>query len=422
MPSFRIGAASNIGGRPNNEDAFFVAVRDDRTGGIAPTVPFDLVLAVADGMGGGAFGEDASAIVVMRLKSIFVDGNYARWLVERGMALAEPMTLLKDIAEALNREIVEAANLKGVSTMGSTLDLVAVRGNTAYYAHVGDSRVWHLSPREAAARQVTRDQTVAAEARRHGIPADEILDPHRVTSMLGAFPTVDVEVGQFEVRASDVIILATDGVNRLMPRDFFYHLGRNEKDLNKIAEVMVAEAVQRRGPKADNATMVVAAVESEGLLSVAHGTPATREDLSAKRAGEYSRSSDEDYAPSVSEDLTPTAIIKRFASNMPKRPATFWEWLKDPRVFIPLGAGLFLSLFLVLVLALTFPGCGKKDGKQQTKAAATAPAQKDGKQQAAAAATAPAQKDGKQQAAAAATAPAQGDGKAAASDSGASGK
>lgn len=184
--------------RKNNEDRVFC---DAATG----------IFAVADGMGGGAEGERASAIVCQRLAGCSGDGEFSARVDEVGGAI-----------NAANREIFDYATARGFKQMGSTIALVMFEGGgskRAAVCHIGDSRVYRV--RDGRAELLTRDHSVGAElesalgGRNFSGSFSQRSNPlaHVLTRAIGTGERVDCDWRKLDVEPGDVYVVSSDGVH-----------------------------------------------------------------------------------------------------------------------------------------------------------------------------------------------------------------
>lgn len=178
---------------------------------------------VADGMGGGLHGEIASKITCNVLREHISESrgilkNHARTGSEENAALVEQV-LAEAVARA-NEETYNAATAFGEpkGRMGSTLDAVLISGNTAFFAHVGDSRVWIV--RDKIEKQLTKDHTLVQERIDRGILTEEEAEtsPQRsvITRAIGVSAKVNVDHSRLELELGDKLILSSDGLYRYM--------------------------------------------------------------------------------------------------------------------------------------------------------------------------------------------------------------
>ncbi|WP_295165064.1 protein phosphatase 2C domain-containing protein, partial [Selenomonas sp. F0473] len=128
-----VSSASDIGCvRTSNEDSFGI---------------FGDVYVVADGLGGHAAGEVASAMLVDVFSEMFSDAVH-----ECGEE-----ALLHAVQAANSKILRAAAASEARKGMGTTVVALQYRDNAAYWAHVGDSRLYLL--RKGALRRLTRDHS-----------------------------------------------------------------------------------------------------------------------------------------------------------------------------------------------------------------------------------------------------------------------
>lgn len=249
--------------RKNNEDAFLGLVVD-ASGvrllgkiGEASMAGGDFVFAVSDGMGGANAGEFASRIAVEKITKMMPP------LFRRGAPGISPG--FGDVLGGLFGGIHKALQYLGASYeecsgMGATLTLCWFVPGWVYFAHVGDSRLYHL-PADGGMRQVSHDDTYVGWLFRNGqLNEREAKDhPRRnvLQKALGAgHQFIDPQVGALELRRGDRFLLCTDGVT-----DGLYD-ERVEESLSRRtaepAKSLVGEAVEASGR--DNATALVVEV------------------------------------------------------------------------------------------------------------------------------------------------------------------
>lgn len=167
------------------------------------------VAIVADGMGGHAAGEVASALLVGTVKQALGAASQP-WNEE----------LLRHAVEEANTAILrEAGKMPACEGMGTTATLVCyVDEREAIWAHVGDSRLYLL--RGGVLRQMTRDHSYVEELVEHGTitKAEARTHPKKnvLTRAVGVEPHVDVDAGRFALERGDVLLLTTDGVTNMV--------------------------------------------------------------------------------------------------------------------------------------------------------------------------------------------------------------
>lgn len=221
--------------RRTNEDAFRVA-------------PERGIFLVADGMGGHAAGEIASALAAEALTDAFIDGD----------ATPTEAALRRAFADAHRRLVACCAEDPATRGMGTTLTVAALdeRGSLRI-GHIGDSRLYHLHGGQL--RQLTRDHTwvqqeldagrlSAAESRSHPLS-------HILTRVLSEDEPSDPDVTSTTVHRGDLILLCSDGLHNLVDGQSLLDILMAEQPAADIAERLVANANRRGGT--DNITVVV---------------------------------------------------------------------------------------------------------------------------------------------------------------------
>jgi PPM family protein phosphatase len=231
--------------RTHNQDAFTVQKAPDREHWLRVGHLF----IVADGMGGHAVGEKASAKAVQEI----------------------PLTYVKYVHEgpptALRRAFQEAnAGINAVGTsnpefrgLGTTATALLLRDEGAWLAHVGDSRAYRI--RNGQIQQLTYDHSYAWEmARRLGIPPEELGEVKRnvIVRSLGPDPLVQVDIeGPYPLEDGDTFVLCSDGLSNLVPPD---EIGAvlAVLPIEEAGRFLVELANLRGGP--DNITVLVVRV------------------------------------------------------------------------------------------------------------------------------------------------------------------
>jgi|SRR5579883_1706119 len=250
--------------RASNEDAFLA---DDTLG----------LYAVADGVGGNAKGEVASAESVEQLRN-FLSSGYAAidaYLRARRVAGADATpaddALERDRRVEMRRLLESAVQsacyvVFGLAEqdpdgqgMSTTLSALLLVGHLAFIAQVGDSRVYHL--RGGRAAQVTDDHTLVNHQIRQGlVTAEEArsMKGHNViTRAVGHRDYVEVDTFEIELLPGDRFLVCSDGLHGyLRPGEVEELLGGQSLESGARRAIDLAN---ERGGK-DNVTAVVVAV------------------------------------------------------------------------------------------------------------------------------------------------------------------
>jgi protein phosphatase len=182
-------AKSDTGpGRSGNEDSFLC-------------LPERGIFAVADGLGGLAYGEVASRLVVDMVEAAS-EADFEN--------LAGLMTNLC--------AAVEEKSLTLGSRMGTTLTLAVLRGGLLRVAHVGDSAAFLVAP-DGSLAKLTDDHTMAAEYRR--TDREWEVEPYMediLTQCVGLDITFEPQILERDFPPGSRLVLATDGISKIIPR------------------------------------------------------------------------------------------------------------------------------------------------------------------------------------------------------------
>lgn len=241
--SIQASAATRKGTRKKNEDAFAV----DESSGIA---------VLADGLGGQAAGEVASKLAV---DTVF--GGLC--LARRSLSLTDGdfdsiAHVLAGIVSLANMQIYERSIQEpDKQGMGTTLDAVITIGKEAYLAHVGDGRVYRVSPLlEKRIIQITEDHSLAAT-----LVETEALSPQEAEAYentllrsVGTEAEPRIDLHRVSLNPGDYLVLCTDGVWQQF-RDSRVLLAVVRRHGVSAAEKLVQDAIERGGQ--DNATAIV---------------------------------------------------------------------------------------------------------------------------------------------------------------------
>jgi len=235
MMSVQWGSATDAGRvRETNEDSYLVAPN---------------LFVVADGMGGHAAGEVASAMAV---------GEF-RALAERSELRTE------EIVEAItraNRQIVESGRQHGTRKgMGTTLvglGIVRAGGSSHWVVfNVGDSRVYHYVHGEL--HQVSVDHSEVQELINAGYITPEQAKTHPdrnvVTRSLGTDPAPVPDIWVFPPVAGERFLICSDGLPRELDDTEIEKIMHREPIAQEAAVALVTQAVDAGGH--DNITVLV---------------------------------------------------------------------------------------------------------------------------------------------------------------------
>jgi serine/threonine protein phosphatase PrpC len=227
---------TNRGGRSCNEDSV----------GSAHEVDSGLFV-VADGLGGHEHGELASACVRDTLLEDFAPMKEGRadWLTER-------------IAEANRRVLEKQAEMNSV--LKSTVVTLAIDGECAVWANVGDSRLYYLH--ESAIYSYTEDHSVSYKKYKAGlITREEICtdeDQSRLLRSLGSEErnTPDVKICDVPLVPGDAFLLCSDGVWEYVRDEEIVIDLLKARNAREWAELLLLRLMNRISGENDNLTLL----------------------------------------------------------------------------------------------------------------------------------------------------------------------
>ncbi|MFA4943753.1 MAG: PP2C family serine/threonine-protein phosphatase [Lentisphaeria bacterium] len=269
--------------RTNNEDAILAV----RAAGL---------FALADGMGGAAAGELASAIAAEELAQAFADSAPPP-------AGAGPLARVRQAVQALNqasrriREYADQQLLSGTGTTAVVLLFDSWDPAQAMVLHAGDSRAYRW--RKGTLERLTADHTVAAAA---GVEDEAKLPPAFrgvLTRAVGLEPVVMLEHTPTDVQPGDLFLLCSDGLTKMLP----------DKQLQKLLRKL------GRGALPDLAAALVAAANAAGgkdnvsvvLIRAAQELPAAYRPTAAERAADETPAAETAAAAATAEATPDTA-------------------------------------------------------------------------------------------------------------------
>lgn len=250
--------------RKENQDAFLALSLDGegvyRLGkyGEAGLTDHDYIFAVSDGMGGANAGDFASRLAVDKITRLFP--STFRYGAE-GMQLGF-QDLLTEVFDHIHRELTKMGQCyEELEGMGATLSLCWVRPEWIYFAHVGDSRIYHL-PAAGGIRQVSEDHTHVGWLQRTGQLTEFQARSHPNRNALqqvlgGKTQHLNPQFGAIGREPGDHFLICSDGLVEGLFNSGMERLIRNPgpRDQGNPAERLVAEAVRTSGR--DNTTAVV---------------------------------------------------------------------------------------------------------------------------------------------------------------------
>jgi PPM family protein phosphatase len=203
---------------------------------------------VADGMGGYAAGEIASELAVNIIKNTYYQTNKT---IQDSLKLS---------LENANQQIFQKAqNTPAHKGMGTTCTAVVICENRIFYAHIGDSRLYHLH--NGKLNQISNDHTYVNELLKNNLITVEQASSHPerniLTRAMGTKSKVEIDVESIDdiFEDSDRLLLCSDGLYE------YFRLEEIETILIekpiKEASVELIETAKMRGGHDNITTLII---------------------------------------------------------------------------------------------------------------------------------------------------------------------
>jgi PPM family protein phosphatase len=229
--------------RTNNEDSCIVCQPEDE----ALLAERGILFAVADGMGGASAGEHASHLALQVLVEAYYSGGFSDI----------PQTLEEALNAANIQVYNESLDHPEYAGMGTTVSAVAIAGDLAYLAQVGDSRVYLLRS-GTSFHQLTRDHSLVAEQVRNGLISEAEAENHAmrnlITRAVGIKRKVKVDSFVVRLRKGDSLLICSDGLCGMIP-DEEIEQSLISDDISYANHRLIARALEAGGN--DNITSII---------------------------------------------------------------------------------------------------------------------------------------------------------------------
>ena len=255
--SRKIGMITDIGKvRKIDEDSILAA---DLSFGINSESEKFLLLAVADGMGGAAKGEEASKIALNALtKTIIPELFGTRSFTE----------LLENGIKNANQEILDYTTKNPESSgMGTTTVCAVVKGNNIHLANVGDSRAYVISNDEI--RRVTKDHSYVQALIDEGQITEEEAREHPqknvITKAVGILESVEPDTMKLTLDTDESLLLCCDGVIAHLTDEDIHKIICNTNDPQNACQQIVNLANKRGG--SDNISLIILSSKNDDMVS-----------------------------------------------------------------------------------------------------------------------------------------------------------
>ena len=243
----KFGECTDIGRmRMANEDSYFTYMNAKLVGAM-----------VADGMGGQNAGEVASKMTTMIVKDCIIRK------FSPNMNYVECGEMIRRAFIEANEEILEyARHHEEAQGMGTTASMGFIYNKKLITVHVGDSRVYTVTPDEI--KQITTDHSYVQELIRRGEITSEDARNHPqkniITRAIGTDPTLKVDLGIKDYNGETVFI-CSDGLSNLVTDETIKDIINKNDDL-QTAMVELVELANKKGGN-DNITCVAFNLDRE---------------------------------------------------------------------------------------------------------------------------------------------------------------
>jgi serine/threonine protein phosphatase PrpC len=234
---------SLLGDREDNQDRVTVSAAEQAA-----------LLIVIDGMGGHSDGSRAADTALKSLLESFR---------QTSLPMFDPLGFLHMALSRAHDEVAKLGNGQAIDTRPrATTAICLVQEGAAFWAHIGDSRVYHLRHGKIVRR--TRDHSHVELLLREGKITEEELPTHPMRNFveccLGGDPAIpEMTVsGRNTLLPGDVLLLCTDGIwANLRDTDIAGFFREDNQELRAWLEALGRRAVQASAPFSDNSTAAV---------------------------------------------------------------------------------------------------------------------------------------------------------------------
>ena len=264
----KIGMLTDVGQvRTVDEDSILAA---DLSFGVNSESSKFLLLAVADGMGGHAKGEEASKIALNAI---------ARAVIPDLLNNTPFTKILEKGIQNANQDILDyTAKNPEASGMGTTSVCAVVKDNQIHLANVGDSRAYRVSDDEIC--RVTKDHSYVQAL----IDEDEITEEqarehprkNEITRAVGIMPSVEVDTMKLTLDSDESLLLCCDGVIAHLSDDDIHKIIRDSPDPQTACKEIVDLANERGG--SDNISLIILSSEGSDTKETEPDTKETEPD------------------------------------------------------------------------------------------------------------------------------------------------
>ena len=245
MKSFYLTDPGKV--RDHNEDSVLIVHKNEK----------EVLLAIADGMGGHSAGEVASNIAISYLGKHFNESFH-------NMSKLDAATWLRDSVTEINKEIFAHERSHPESKgMGTTLVKALVTENYILFGNIGDSSGFVM--KDGHLHKVTYDHTLVNLLVSAGELTEEEAKDHPKKNVLmkalGANDPIDIDIFDCDMEI-DEILLSSDGLTNMLDVEQIERVLLGEGDIEDKVIKLIRKANNRGGT--DNISVAYLQVREEG--------------------------------------------------------------------------------------------------------------------------------------------------------------
>jgi len=237
--TWQFDLATEIGGRAEQQDRVEVLALPDRPG--------EHLVILADGMGGQQQGANAAQAVIDTARSVLPQ-----------VAEIEPRQFLTDLCLRAD-ETIRDIGKRHDTNPASTCTALYIRGEEAYWIHVGDSRLCQFNADNLVLR--TRDHTVAellnADGGEPHASRQHRLADSQLYMCLGGQNELEPEFGASAVGDDDWFMICSDGFWNQVGEEEVASAWTGSRADRKTATDLAMMATERGGPGGDNVSLAL---------------------------------------------------------------------------------------------------------------------------------------------------------------------
>ncbi len=249
---FSVYQVTRKGGREKNEDRMgYTYTRDSG------------LFALADGMGGHPEGEVASQLALQAMSALFQR--------QAKPTLADPAEFLQMAIYSGHQQLLRYAARRGLADSPRTTVVACVlQGDSAYWAHCGDSRLYLVRGGKLIARTRDHSYSELQQSLNSLMPTNGPFNRNLLFTCLGSpgKPLIDGS-GPFVLQGADRLLLCSDGLWDTVSDDTITEQ-LSCRSIGEAVPELVEQALRNGGPTCDNVSVM--ALEWEGAEEPAGAT------------------------------------------------------------------------------------------------------------------------------------------------------